>query len=181
MTLSTIQPSARSAAPPAFACREAPPLVEFTAPLPARLGRFGRRVRASLHGADGAPVVVVLGGISADRFPCLRPDGSAGWWRGLAGPGAAADPAHYRILGIDFIADEAGLAAPSTRDQAEAVCAALDAAGVAQARAIVGASYGGMTALALGEHFPARAERIAVVCAAEAPHPAATAVRELNT
>lgn len=160
--------------------RRLPELVVFEATLPARLARFGTSVRASLYGAGDAPVVVVLGGISANRFPCIGPDGAAGWWPGLAGAGCAIDPRAYRILGIDFAADETGATAPDSRDQAEVVLAALDAIGVARAHAIVGASYGGMAALAIGQHFPDRAERLVVVSAGAAPHPAATAIRELQ-
>ena len=154
--------------------------VEYDVPLPGALARFGGATRASLYGPEGAPVLVVLGGISADRFPCFRPDGAAGWWPRLAGIGCAADPAAFRILGLDFAADEAGRIAPSSEDQAAVVCAALDAAGIARARAIVGASYGGMVALAIGEHFPDRADRLVAVSACAEPHPAATAIRELQ-
>ncbi len=174
-------PAKRSASPrPAPIERRLPPPVSFEAWLPDRLFRLGPSVRASLYGAPDAAVVVVLGGISADRFPCTQPDGSAGWWPGLVGPGCAIDPRAYRILGVDFAADETGLIAPTSHDQAEVVVAALDAIGVERAHAIVGASYGGMTALALGQHFPDRAERLVVVSAGAAPHPAATAIRELQ-
>jgi len=157
-----------------------PPPFEFEAWLPDRLARLGPSVRASLYGVAGAPVVVVLGGISADRFPCIEPDGAKGWWPGLVGTGCAVDPRAYRILGIDFAADEIGLMAPTSRDQAEVVLAALDAIGIDRAHAVVGASYGGMTALALGQYFPQRSERLVVVSAGAAPHPAATAIRELQ-
>src|SRR6185437_14065316 len=75
---------------------------EFEAPLPRRLRRFGTSVRASIVGLDEKPVVVVLGGISADRFPCRTTNGADGWWSGLAGDGRAIDPRQYRILGFDF-------------------------------------------------------------------------------
>jgi len=156
------------------------PLVEFELPLPAALAGYGGSTLFSLHGPEGAPLVAVLGGISADRFPALRPDGDPGWWRGLAGAGCAVDPTRYRILGMDFIADPRGARAPAPHDQAAILCAALDYLGVDQARAIVGASYGGMIALALGQHFPDRVDRLAVVSADARPHPASTAVRELQ-
>jgi homoserine O-acetyltransferase len=161
-----------------------PPAVDavraFEVPLPPGLVRFGESARFSLCGPDGAPLVVALGGISANLFPCVRPDGSPGWWPGLAGHGCAVDPRNFRILGVDFIADAGGRGAPSTRDQAEIICAALDQIGVARARAIVGASYGGMIALSLGQHFPDRVERLVVISADAAPHPASTAIRELQ-
>jgi homoserine O-acetyltransferase len=145
----------------------------FEVPLPATLARFGTSVRASVTGPDGAPVIVLLGGISGDCFPC-------GWWPGLAGSGCAADPGRYRILGLDFIADADGEIAPSPLDQAVALCAALDWLGVDKARAVIGASYGGMIALAMGQHFPARVERLVVISADARPHPAATAIRDLQ-
>lgn len=145
----------------------------FDIAMPPALARFGDRIGASLAGPEGAPLIVVLGGISAHRFPC-------DWWPGVAGEGFAVDPTRYRLLGVDFIADARGRRAPTTADQAAAVAAVLDAIGVDRAFAFVGASYGGMTALAFGQHFPDRVERIVAVSAAAEPHPAATAIRELQ-
>ena len=145
----------------------------FEVALPPALARFGESVGASLAGPEGAPLIVVLGGISAHRFPC-------DWWPGVAGEGCAADPTRFRILGVDFIADKKGRRAPTTADQAAAVAAVLDAIGVEQAFAIVGASYGGMTALAFAQHYPDRVQRIVAVSAGAEPHPASTAVRELQ-
>ncbi len=145
----------------------------FEVALPPALARFGDGIGASLAGPEGAPLIVVLGGISAHRFPC-------DWWPGVAGEGCAADPTRFRILGIDFIADRRGRRAPTTADQAAAIAAVLDAIGVERAFAFVGASYGGMTALAFGQHYPDRVERIVAVSAGAEPHPASTAVRELQ-
>jgi homoserine O-acetyltransferase len=161
MRLSRVQNQVDEAAPSAF---------EVT--LPPQLARFGASVRASIAGPEGAPLIVLLGGISADCFPCS-------WWPGFAGEGCAADPARYRVLGLDFIADPSGETAPSPRDQAIALCAALDLLGMDKAHAVIGASYGGMIALALGQHFPDRVERLVVISADARPHPAATAIREL--
>ena len=52
------------------------PLVEFDVPVPAHLDAYGATTRASLLGEGDAPLVIVLGGISGNRFPCLRPDGN---------------------------------------------------------------------------------------------------------
>jgi homoserine O-acetyltransferase len=103
-----------------------------------------------------------------------------GWWSGLAGSGGAADPSRFRIMGIDFIADDLGEIAPTTQDQAAAVACALDALGVPRAHALVGASYGGMVALAFAEPFPERVDRLVIVSADAVPHPSATAARELQ-
>ena len=179
MNVSTMSRPARKSQPLSRA--SAPQrLIEFDVPLPSRLEAFGESVKASLCGSEGAPIVVALGGISADRFPLCRPERSPGWWPGLVGDGCAVDPGEFRILGLDFAADERGELAPSTEDQAAIICVALDEVGEDRARAIVGASYGGMAALALGQHFPERTERLVVISAGAEPHPSATAVRELQ-
>ena len=137
-------------------------------------------MRASAVGHRANSPIVVLGGISGDCFPCLRPDGSRGWWSGLTGPGAAIDPAHFYVIGVDYAADVTGEAAPTTFDQARVLSAALDTIGVNEPVAIVGASYGGMVALALAEAEPERVAKLVIIGAAGEPHPAATAARELQ-
>ena len=160
------------------ACRLLP--VSFDVLVPDHLTRFGRTTRASLRGPKHAPLIVVLGGISAHCFPCTQPDGSAGWWKGLAEESRVLDTDEHQVLGIDFIADPTGQTAPSPVDQAAVVCAALDQVGVARAKAIIGASYGGMISLSLGQYFPQRTESLVVVSADAQPHPSATALRELQ-
>jgi len=163
-------------------CSEAAPprLHDFEVPVPAHLSVYGTTTRASLYGREDAPLVIVLGGISGNRFPALCPDGGPGWWSGFLRKGGAIDPADYRILGLDFIADPTGRRAPTPFDQAEVVRAALDLLGVERAHAFVGPSYGGMIALAFGQAYPDRVERLVVVSAGAGPHPTATAQRELQ-
>ena len=152
----------------------------FDVPVPSDLGQFGSRVRASALGDPRNPTTIVLGGISADCFPAVRLDGSAGWWAGLAGRGRAVDPGNQYVIGLDFAADESGATAPSTADQARVVAAALDAIGVRKPVVIVGASYGAMVALALAQTEPGRLERLFLVSAGAEPHPQSTAARELQ-
>jgi homoserine O-acetyltransferase len=156
---------------------EALPVEDFTIELPQELGSV---TRARVTGSPDLPLVIVLGGISGNRFVCGRPDGTRGWWGGLVGPGETIDPAQWRVLGLDFAADESGKRAPSTKEQAEVIIAALDHLGIARAHALVGASYGGMVGLSLALHYPERLDRLVVVSAAAEPHPSATAWRELQ-
>lgn len=155
-------------------------LALFEAQVPVSLHRFGRTVEASALGSPSRPPVVVLGGISANRFPALRADGGAGWWSNLAGKGRWIDPDDYYVLGVDFAADETGATAPSTSDQARILAAALDTIGVDRPVTIVGASYGAMVGLALAEAEPTHVARLVVVSGADEPHPASTAARELQ-
>jgi homoserine O-acetyltransferase len=152
----------------------------FEVPVPDSLRRFGTSVRASAVGDPQNPPIVVLGGISGDCFPCLRPDASRGWWSGLTGPGAAIDPARFNVIGMDYAADATGEAAPTTFDQALVLASALDTIGITKPITIVGASYGGMVALALAQAEPERVAKLVIIGAAGEPHPAATAARELQ-
>ena len=148
--------------------------------LPRGLKHFGSSVRVRVTGREVAPLVVALGGISGNRFVSDHPDGKEGWWPGMVGPGCAIDPGHLRVLGLDFAADPRGMIAPSTREQAQVLHAVLDRLSVDKAHAIVGASYGGMVALSFAEHFPDRVGKLVVISASARPHPAATALRELQ-
>ena len=164
-------------------------------PLPVRPGRIVARipfdhlgerdagVSYEALGPADAPATLVLGGISAGKH--LAPtasDPSRGWWPGLVEEGGALDPARRLLIGIDFLGGNSpdGLLRPVTsHDQARAIAAVLDELGIAAA-SIVGASYGGMVALAFAELFPARVARLAVLCAAHRTHPMATAVRSVQ-
>jgi homoserine O-acetyltransferase len=119
---------------------------------------------------------VVLGGVSSGRR--LIDDGAGpGWWPGVAGADGALDPARRRLLSLDFI--DAAAPYPTVADQAEAVLALADAAGV-ERFAIVGASYGGVIALEIAVRAPHRVRRLDVLCAAARPHPMATAWRAIQ-
>jgi homoserine O-acetyltransferase len=156
------------------------PLALFDVPVPEDLRQFGDKVRASALGNPLDRPVVVLGGISADCFPGLRPDRSFGWWSGLVGEGRAVDPERMYVIGMDFAADETGATAPSSADQARVLATALETLGVRRPASIVGASYGAMVGLALAEADPTRVDRLVIVSASAEPHPASTAARELQ-
>lgn len=148
-------------------------------PIPAHLGHLGTHTLARLTGRADGPLIVALGGISANRFVATGEYRSIGWWPGLVGEGLAVDPARHRILGFDFAADESGQTAPSTFDQAEILAEAIALAGGGPAVAI-GASYGAMVALALAARRPELVASLVVISAAHEPHSAATAQRELQ-
>lgn len=136
-----------------------------------------------LYGADRDPPTVVLGGISADRHLAASACAPApGWWPGVVGPGAALDPDHRRLLGIDYVTPQASAHAASritSRDQARALSVVLDALDVDDV-VLVGASYGGMVGLAFADLFPSRVIELVVICAAHRTHPMATALRAIQ-
>ena len=145
--------------------------------------------RSTMHelvGPAGAPVVLALGGISAHRHVAQSAaDPSPGWWDGVVGPGRAIDTTSRRVLGIDYA--DGGRAANgrpasivTTREQAERVVALLDQQGIDRLDAVIGASYGGMVALALAQYWPDRVRRIVVIGAAHESHPMATGLRAIQ-
>jgi homoserine O-acetyltransferase len=135
----------------------------------------------SLVGPRGAPVIAVLGGISASKhITSSASNPSPGWWEDVVGPGRAVDTRQFRVLGIDYVTSGIGAAPVTTDDQAEALAAALDHAGIRALHAVIGASYGGMVALAFGAKFATRAGRLIVISAAHESDPIATALRHLQ-
>ena len=140
-----------------------------------------RAARYEIVGPRSAPVVVVLGGISATRHVTASvSDPRPGWWEDVVGPGRAIDTRQFRVLGIDYPTNGSSEGIVTTTDQADVLAAALDQVGVRRAHAVIGASYGGMVALAFGAKFPARARRLIVIGAAHESDPIATALRHLQ-
>jgi homoserine O-acetyltransferase len=138
-------------------------------------------VQFELVGPPDAPVIAVLGGISASKHTTSSPsDSSPGWWEDVVGPGRAIDTRQFRVIGIDYVTSGRSGAQVTTTDQAEALAAALDRAGVGNLHAVVGASYGGMVALAFGASFAERAGRLIVISAAHESDPISTALRHLQ-
>jgi homoserine O-acetyltransferase len=153
------------------------------------------------------PLVLAIGGISGHRRVFDEQQASAGWWQEVVGPGRALDSTRLRVLGIDYLGgsgassgpppgsafgQEPGQGAASSApagepppsiasvDQAAAIVQLLDHLGVAKLRAVVGASYGAMVALALGERWPERVGRLIVISGADRAHPMATAWRTVQ-
>lgn len=151
--------------------------------------RIGWRLTGAVNSA--APVVAALGGISASRNVFAAASSPApGWWNAVVGPGCPVDASRFAILGFDFLGgsgDTTGPRAGSTAfpsvsayDQAEVLHRLLAALEIRKLHAIVGASYGGMVALAFAEQFPAEVGHIVAISAADRAHPMATAWRSVQ-
>jgi homoserine O-acetyltransferase len=147
------------------------------------------RIAWRLAGQAGAPVVVALGGISANRCVFDAANPRAGWWHEVAGPGLALDSRRLRILGIDYLGGSGDSTGPaeggmfpslSTYDQAQALSQLLGHLQIPKVCAIVGASYGAMVGLAFGERHPTKVERLMLISGADRAHPLATAWRSVQ-
>ena len=139
-----------------------------------------------LTGPTGAPVIVAMGGISASRRVWSPDEPRGGWWHEVVGPGLALDTQQFRVLSFDYLGASADTTGPrddgafptlSAYDQAELLLRLMNHLGLASVRAIAGASYGGMVALAFGERYPDRVARLIVISAADRAHPMASAWR----
>lgn len=139
------------------------------------------------EGPESAPLVVVLGGISAHRG-FSRPDGR-GWWQSQFGADRAVDTRRYRVLGVDWLggagassgaATSDGLLNISTSDQARALLLLLNRLGVRQVHVLIGASYGGSVAQHLAALLGPRLRRLIVLCAAHRSSQYALAVRHVQ-
>jgi len=139
-------------------------------------------VRGEWQGPVDAPVVVVAGGISANRHVAAGPgNAEPGWWEAQVGPGRAIDTARLRVLAIDWLGADGSLDAPiDSADQADVLAQVLDRLGVARVAAFVGASYGAMVGLQFAARHGARLDRLVAISGAHRPHPYASAWRALQ-
>ena len=153
-------------------------------------GRIERiEVAYRLAGARDAPVVAVLGGISAGRNVFSLDAVAPGWWEDAIGPGRALDTDQFRVLGIDFLGGSHRTTGPgqgevfpsvSAFDQARLLVALMDFLGIERLQASLGASYGGMVTLALAQAHPERVRHAVVLSAAHRTHPMSTAWRSVQ-
>ena len=148
---------------------------EFTLESGERLSRPELRIR--LHGDRNQPLIVALGGISSGRAVADTSDGR-GWWRDIAGAGQAIDLDQFCVLGFDFLPNPHETARTiTTGDQAGALAHVLGVLNIDKVHGFVGASYGGMVALAFAAQHPDQVDNLCVISAADCAHPAATALR----
>jgi len=126
------------------------------------------------------PVIAVLGGISATRHVTAGQSRCGGWWQDVVGPGKAVDTDKCAVLSFDYIANGADGQCARSIDQAHQLACVMDVAGIDTLQTIVGASYGGMVALAFASLYPKRVGNLVIISAAHASHPMATALRAMQ-
>jgi homoserine O-acetyltransferase len=144
------------------------------------------KVAFRLEGPADAPVIAVLGGISAHRIVAGPGDG---WWPELVGPGLGVDTRQYRVLGIDYLGGRGDSSTPqsggkfpplSSYDQADVLNAIVRHLRLKPLHAIVGASYGGMVALCFAERYPELVNHIVILSAADKSQVLSTAWRSVQ-
>jgi homoserine O-acetyltransferase len=164
----------------------------FTLPTPFQL-EYGviatpLTIQARIVGAQDAPVILAMGGISANRHTCQHVNHAGkkqgGWWQDIVGPYQAIDTNRFRVLSFDFIPGEADhlSAVPhvTTADQARIAAVLCDFLEIPKLYAFVGASYGGMIALNFARLFPKKVGRLVMLCASHRAHPMGVAWRSIQ-
>lgn len=151
---------------------------EFDARL--RLAHSGPRtlsVRYELAGEEGAPLLLVAGGISAGRHVIAGAgDPSEGWWQCQSDALGAC-----RLLSIEWLGADGELDAPiDAADQADAILATLDHLGISRAAGFVGASYGAMVGMHCASIAPDRIGALLAISGADCAHPFSSALRALQ-
>jgi homoserine O-acetyltransferase len=120
-------------------------------------------------------------------------DAAGDWWEPLIGPGRALDTERVGVLSANLLGGRYGTTGPtsfdpatgipygarfpeiSTRDQARAQWAVLDALGIGRLDLVVGGSLGGMVALEVALERPASVRHVAPIAAPAATGPMAIA------
>lgn len=126
-------------------------------------------VRCRLSGKESGPLIIVLGGISADRQ-------IERWWPEVTDARGALSCNRFQRLSIDWPIpdDERSI---SVDDFADSLAGVLDVLGIARAETFVGASFGAMVGLAFAARHKRRIGRLIAISGAHRSTPAATAGR----
>ena len=140
-------------------------------------------IRGRWIGNPDGKTIMVLGGISADRFVADGGRYGHGWWGQNVHAGGPIDLNKYKVIGYDFapnIDAECDLCPVTTRDQAGRIAILLDALKIDRLDAFVGSSYGGMCGLALAQHHLQRVKNLCIISAAHRPFPIGVAWRGIQ-
>lgn len=145
------------------------------------------RVTGRLYGKEGAPVIVIPGGISASRFvadePETGPQTGSNWWSELVYAGGPIDLNRYQVLGLDLAPcgkNTRKRLSITTNDQAKRLAALLSHLKIDTVHTIIGTSYGGMVALAFAALYPRKLERLCLLGASHRPFPMGVGIRGIQ-
>ena len=148
---------------------------------------------------DGANAVLIFTGLSPTAHACSSTqDPTAGWWEDMIGPQKPIDTNRYFVVCVNSLGSCFGSTGPASKDPAtgdhyrlsfpiltvediaNAAAEVLNHLGVAELHTVVGASMGGMTALAFALLHPVRCYRLMAISSAARSLPFSIALRSLQ-
>ena len=143
--------------------------------------------------------VLLFTGLSPSAHAASSPrDPSTGWWEDMVGPDKPIDTDRYFVVCVNSLGSCFGSTGPASanpetgapyrldfpilclEDIAHAGHAVIDALGIERLHAVVGASMGGMTALAYAMLYPTAAEGLLSISSACRSLPFSIAIRSLQ-
>jgi homoserine O-acetyltransferase len=161
----------------------------------------GARIGYETYGrSNGArDVILILTGLSADAHPASHPDDpSPGWWEAMLGPGKPIDTDRWQVICINSLGSCKGSTGPASTDPgtgepyrldfpdltvediADAAAYTVRALGIERVDCVIGASMGGMSALALLARHPGIARNHINISGAVHSLPFSIAIRSLQ-
>jgi homoserine O-acetyltransferase/O-succinyltransferase len=152
----------------------------------------------SLDAARGNAVLVFTG-LSPSAHAASSPrERRTGWWEDMIGPGKPIDTARFFVICMNSLGSCFGSTGPASMDPetgrryglafpvlhlediANAGAALLDHIGIERLHTVLGASMGGMTALAFCVLHPGRSDGLVTISAATRSLPFSIAIRSLQ-
>lgn len=124
-------------------------------------------VRCSLYGQMDTPVVVVLGGISANHLVSDdHATGEKGWWSDVVNSKEYLNGEQVSVLSFEYITLNNKHLKLSTHDQAHVLSQIQQKLKLNPFLAVIGCSYGGMVAQAFASTYPHLTQRLICLVAA---------------
>lgn len=178
--------------------------VALPSPFPMRRGGVLPRVQIAYEtwgtlNSKRDNAVLLFTGLSPSAHATSSPqDPTPGWWEFMIGPGRPIDTREYHVVCVNSLGSCFGSTGPASIDRrtarpyrlrfpaltiediARAAHEALGALDIQHLRAVVGASLGGMSALAFAIEFPEKVDSLVTISAATHAAPYAIAIRSLQ-
>ena len=141
------------------------------------------RLHYSVTGELSLPIIIVLGGLSANHI--VTTNQQQGWWDDVVGSGKTIDTDKFCVISLDYYTGVASNkdnkhTLVSSYDQARLVQQLLCQLNISDVYAIIGSSYGGMVALAFAELFPHLLGKLICICATHRSSIKSIALREIQ-
>lgn len=159
---------------------------------------FGYETWGHLSPSRDNALLVFTGLSPSAHMASSEADPSAGWWEDMAGPDKPIDTSRYFVICVNSLGSCFGSTGPASVDPAtgelyrlrfpvlhvEDIAAGgarvLDHLGIEQVQAVIGASMGGMTALAFAMLHPNRARQLITISSSARSLPFSIAIRSLQ-